>query len=421
MAEAEFNQSARRPARRKAAGGGGRSAAAAWPRALLLAGGFFLAVAAAFATPARPESKTQAEATAEPSFSDGIKAGVRAAIMVNIFAYGGQSPVPGAIVGVFAPGRGSLIDSVGVAALGLKQPITPTDHVRIGSNTKTFVVTVLLQLVDEGRLSLDDPISHFPIKVKVPNGDKITLRQLMQMRSGLLDLFALPAFQSLDLKPTDDFDVVHWTQLAVEQPALFPPGSAYNYSNTNYMLLGMVVEAVTGDSVQNEIEKRLLKPYGLGETSFPISDPEMPKPFAHGYRLDAIRFWEDITVSLPPSVSWAAGAMISDLEDMKIWVKAYVTGETNKPATQKERLTCVPTGSGEGGFGLGVGCSAGWYGYTGGIPGYQTAAYYLPSAKATLIVLVNCQSEPKGKPNVANAIVRDIARVVFPDNVPFDK
>ncbi len=294
------------------------------------------------------------------------------------------------------------------------------DKFRVGSNTKTFVVTVLLQLVDERKLKLDDPVSKFKLGVTVPNGNKITIRQLMQMRSGLIDLYALPAFQALDIGPNATFNRTHWLQLAVDHPPLFPPGTKWNYSNTNYMLLGMVIEAVTHETVANEIDKRILVPLGLKETSFPVSDPAMPLPYAHGYMLDAHNNWVDDSVVLPPSVSWAAGVMISDMADMKRWVKAYVTGTTNSAATQKERLTCLPIGKAGLSFGLGIGCSAGWYGYTGGITGYNTAAYYLPDKDATIIAFVNSQREPKGKPDVPNAIVRDIARIIFPENVPFN-
>jgi D-alanyl-D-alanine carboxypeptidase len=135
--------------------------------------------------------------------------------------------------------------------------------------------------------------------------------------------------------------------------------------------------------------------------------------------LDAKGDWKDESVALPPSVSWAAGAMISDMADMKIWVKAYVTGTTNSAAMQKQRLTCLPVGKPNLAFGLGIGCSAGWFGYTGGITGYNTGAYYLPAMDATIIVFVNSQQQPKDKPDVASAIFRDVARVLFPGNVPF--
>jgi len=112
--------------------------------------------------------------------------------------------------------------------------------------------------------------------------------------------------------------------------------------------------------------------------------------------------------------------MISDMADMKTWVKAYVTGTTNGAASQKARLTCLPTGEGNLSFGLGIGCSAGWYGYTGGITGYNTGAYYMPATGVTIVVFVNSQQE-KPFPGVANAIFRDLAKIFTPKNVPFVK
>lgn len=347
------------------------------------------------------------------------QAAIESAVTNNLKSYGGNQPVPGAAVGAWAPGGRSFVKGIGLGRLSPQVPMSPNDKFRIGSNTKTFVVTVLLQLVDEGRMGLDDPVDKFSLNVKIPDGNRITVRQLAEMRSGIVDLYASPAFQALDITPQTDFDRHHWVQLALDQPRLFPPGAGYNYSNTNYMLLGMIIEAVTKDTVQHQIESRLLTPLGLRNTTFPVSDPAMPSPYAHGYMLDANKAWQDESVILPPSVSWAAGAMISDMSDMKTWVKAYVTGSVNSAAAQQQRLACIPVGKPNLAFGLGIGCSAGWFGYTGGITGYNTGAYYLPATDATIIVFVNSQQEPKDKPDVASATVRDIARALFPGNVPF--
>jgi D-alanyl-D-alanine carboxypeptidase len=206
--------------------------------------------------------------------------------------------------------------------------------------------------------------------------------------------------------------------IAVKHPPLFAPGAEWNYSNTNYLLLGLIIEAVTKDTVRAEIEKRLLVPLKLKNTTFPTEDIGMPAPFSHGFALDKDKNWEDVTVTLPPMLTWAAGVMISDMGDMKIWVKEYVTGKTNSASTQKERLDCKPTGKPGMEFGLGIGCSGGWYGYTGGIPGYNTAAYYLPGRDATIIAFVNAQQEAPN-PGVANAIMRDFTQTLFPENVAF--
>ena len=109
----------------------------------------------------------------------------------------------------------------------------------------------------------------------------------------------------------------------------------------------------------------------------------------------------------------AAGEMISDMDDMQRWVNLYVTGKTNGVATQQARLKCIPIGHGNLSFGLGIGCSAGWYGYTGGLPGYNTAGYYFPAEHVTIIAWVTLQAD-KPAPGVANAIFRDIARIMTP-------
>jgi D-alanyl-D-alanine carboxypeptidase len=185
-------------------------------------------------------------------------------------------------------------------------------------------------------------------------------------------------------------------------------------------LLGLIIEKVTHRRIEAEIRDRIIGPMNLTHTSFPTTDRNVPSPYAHGYSLDANNEWLDESTAIPPSISWAAGAMISNMADMKRWVKAYVTGTTNSAATQRERLTCLPTGEENRGFGLGVGCSAGWYGYTGGLTGYNTSAYYMPGSGATIIAFVNSQRE-KPAPGVAVAIVRDIASIVTPNNVPFSK
>jgi D-alanyl-D-alanine carboxypeptidase len=145
----------------------------------------------------------------------------------------------------------------------------------------------------------------------------------------------------------------------------------------------------------------------------------MPEPWAHGYGLGPPHGdWEDVSNTIPVSLMGAAGEIISDVADMKRWVALYVTGKTNAATTQRERLDCIPIGQGNLAFGLGIGCSAGWYGYTGGLPGYNTAGYYFPSSGVTIIAWVTLQAD-KPAPGVANALFRDIATIMTPENIPF--
>jgi D-alanyl-D-alanine carboxypeptidase len=343
---------------------------------------------------------------------------IEAAARKELRAFGGRSPVPGAFIALYIPGKAPYIKSVGYADLPAKAPFQLGDKFRIGSNTKTFIVTVILQLADEHRLTLDDPLSKFNLGVTIPNARNITVRELCEMRSGLFEAYNTPQFDKLHITPQTRIAPQELIRWATAQKPLFPPGTKWNYSNTNYIILGLIIEKLTRDTAGNQIRKRLLNPMGLSGTSFP-DGPEMPAPYAHGYGLTANKAWEDVTVSIPPSVTWTAGNMISTVPDMKRWVKSYVLGTMNSKAMQRQRLNCISTGIGTGlDFGLGIGCSGGWYGYTGGLPGYHTAAYYLPSKDITLITFVNAQRE-QPFPGVANFIVRDITKIITPDNINF--
>jgi D-alanyl-D-alanine carboxypeptidase len=384
------------------------------PILLCMSALFLIAVAAtsAFQSPAKKKSAIS------PGFPLDVQNALHAAVTKELAAYGGNKPIPGAVIAIWAPGKGTFVTGAGDSNITPQTPMVLDDKFRVGSNTKTFVITVLLQLVDEKKLSLDDPLSKFDVGVKVPNSENITVRQLCQMRSGLLDAYHTPQMSKLDITMKSTFTPQQLIAFSAANPPLFPPGTKWNYSNTNYLLLGLIIEAVTHHTIQDEIQTRLIVPLGLHNTSFPTENPSMPLPFTHGYGLDENKNWEDVTLSYSPSLTWAAGVMISDLGDMKKWVKAYVTGTTNSAETQKQRLDCLPIGEHDLSFGLGIGCSGGWYGYTGGIAGYNTAAYYFPAQGATLIAFVNSQQE-KPDPGVANSIVRDITQIVYPNNVAF--
>ncbi len=360
-------------------------------------------------------------ARADTSLADpAVRAKIDAIVAKVRATYGGRSPVPAVLVRV-SNASGTYVRAYGFADLATRRPLTPTDYFRIGSNTKTFVISVLLQLVDEGRLKLDDPLSSFSLGLKIPNGEHITVRELCQMRSGLPDAYNTPQIDALDKKRpitgTAVFDARTLVRWAVEEKPLFAPGTNYNYSNTNYLLLGLIVESVTKKTIGHEIQTRLIDRFGLHHTSYPATQA-MPEPWAHGYALDATKNWNDVSGTLPVSLMGAAGAMVSDMTDMTRWTELYVTGKTSAAATQRARLQCLPTGTGNVSFGLGIGCSAGYYGYTGGLPGYNTANYYEPSTHTMILTWVTLQSETP-PPGVANAILSDIARIVTPSNVPY--
>lgn len=353
------------------------------------------------------------------SFSIETQRQLEQTIEMNLKESQGVKNIPGAVIGIWIPGRGRWVKAMGKSDLTTGQDMQLDDKFRIGSNTKTFVVTVLLQLVDEGKISLDKTLDKFNLGLNIPYQNEITVRQLCNMTSGM------PEFAE-DEELVNIFYVTNplkkWTpeetvKAALRHPSHFSPGKGWFYSNTGYILLGMIIEKVTGNKIENEIQERILNPINLDNTSFPVDFSGIPFPYAHGYELDDKQSWQDVTV-YSPSLLWAAGAMISDINDMKTWVKAYVSGTTNKNTTQKERLAWVDTGRGKNlGFGLGIGNTNGWLGYTGGTRGYNTAAYYLPSEDATIIVFVNTSDYEEDRVSIANKIMHDITQILFPDQV----
>jgi D-alanyl-D-alanine carboxypeptidase len=361
---------------------------------------------------------TPAWGAEEPALTPEQDQAVIALAHKQLSAFGGKEPIPGAYIAIYMPGKAPYIRSVGLADLKTKVPFQTPDRFRIGSNTKTFVVTVLLQLQDEHRLSVDDPISKFKIGVDVPNGNHITIRQLAEMRSGLFEAYNSKEFQTLHIKPNTRISPQQLIRWGVAHKPLFPPGTHWNYSNTNYLILGRIIEVVTHDTVGNQIRKRLTEPNRLKDTVFPDTIA-MLRPYAHGYGFNDKGNWEDVSETIPPCITWAAGAMISTVPDMARWVKAYVSGTTNSAQSQHDRLNCEPIAANtKMAFGMGVGCSAGWYGYTGGLPGYHTAAYYFPEKDITVIAFVTAQQE-KPFPGAANVIAREISRIITPQNVMF--
>ncbi len=347
-----------------------------------------------------------------------VQRAIVAAVEENRAIYGGHTPVPGVLIGVWDANGASYVRGFGYADVQEKRPLTAADHFRIGSNTKTFVASIILQLVREGKLRLDDPLSKFNIGVTIPNGANITVRQILDMRSGLFEAYNVPELNAMDVTGSTSFDprqVIRW---AVAQKPYFAPGEGYHYSNTGYLIAGLIIEAVTHDTLKDQIEQRLLVPFKLTQTSVP-STQAMPAPWAHGYGLDAKKQWEDVSDSTPVSLMGAAGDMISDANDMRRWIKLFVSAKTGEPAGFCAIAQCK-TFDGNLGFGLGLACAGdGWYGYTGGLPGYNTAEYYSTKTGTTVLVWVDVQAGTP-PPGVANAIFRAIAGIVDPGSHPFN-
>ncbi|MET8622448.1 serine hydrolase domain-containing protein [Kitasatospora sp. NPDC004669] len=232
--------------------------------------------------------------------------------------------------------------AAGLADTASDERARPDQRFRIASNTKSFVSTVLLQLEGEGRLSLDDSVEKWLPGVVQGNGNDgraITVRQMLNHTSGIYDPAIEPEFFAPYLE-RHDWDHVYTPReviaRAVRHKPLFAPGAGWSYSNTNYLLAGLVIEAVTHHSAPSEIHRRILAPLGLKDTSFALTDPTIHGPHLHGYDLKG----QDVT-RFSPSYDWTAGAMISTVNDLAHFHRALFAGKLLHPAQQRELLTTV--------------------------------------------------------------------------------
>ena len=326
-----------------------------------------------------------------------------------------ETGVPGVTVGLWFPGQGSYIRSTGVANTATGAPMKPDLNMRIGSETKTFTATAVLELVDDGLVGLDDPISAY--LDGVPDGDHITIRQLAEMRSGLFTYSADPDFvQALLSDPTRPFTPQELLGYAFRHPNVFAPGTQFQYSNTNYILLGLLVEKLGRMPLADFIHQRVTGPSDLHHTLFP-QGAEFPKPHAHGYTNQTLTGEIADTTHWNPSWGWAAGAMISDLHDLHRWAKDVATGTLLSPATQAERekFITVPGFDGDG-YGLGLFNTHGWIGHNGSLPGYESVTMYLPEQHATMVVLLNTDILHDGS-EPSTLFANAITSIVTPDHV----
>jgi D-alanyl-D-alanine carboxypeptidase len=311
------------------------------------------------------------------------------------------------VVAAGAPGAAALVrDEHGIqqAASGLAdlrtgRPMRPGLTYRVASVTKPFVATVVLQLAAEGRLSLSDTVERWLPGI-LPYGDQVSIRQLLNHTSGVPEYLLVPL---LGLYESKQGRFRSWTPrelvaLVADQPPLFPPGTTYSYSNTNYVLAGLIVEAATGNTLRHELTGRIIRPLRLRDTFFPINRPDIPGRNARGYSLplgDQGPVLDgpllDFTV-YNPSLAWAAGNLVSDLDDLARFFRALLGGRLLSPGLLTEMTTTVPIGQGAG-YGLGLlvletPCGR-LIGHDGGIPGFITIVLSTQDGRRQLGVMVN--------------------------------
>jgi D-alanyl-D-alanine carboxypeptidase len=388
-------------------------------RSLALAGSFFMVV----------QGSLSCAANAEPGFAAKLRPLIQSAMKDWV--------TPGIMVLVDVPGQSTWIEGFGTSDLATKAPMSADDHHRVGSVTKTLTGEAVLLLVDEGKIGLDDPVEKY-LPGMVPNGVNITIRQMLDMTSGIYNGTEDPDFNAtIDAKPETIWTPQEFIALALKHPPYFAPGTGFHYSNTNYELLGLIVEKQSGTALDNFMAERIFKPLGMTSTILPKADkPAMPSPHGRGYLFgtnvdgmkaynamiagnakDAIVPW---AAGKPPvdatefstSYAWASGSVISTIRDMQVWAKALAIGNLLKPETQKQRIRRSPPAH----YGLGITDSVGKFlGHNGAIPGFQTLIGYEPQTGTTIVVFANNQLEPNTAFVLpADTIAGIIQKALFP-------
>ncbi len=286
---------------------------------------------------------------------------------------------PGALVEI-SVAHGRAVLTSGVADVVTGAPMAPDSRFRIGSMTKMFVATVVLQLVAEHKVELDAPIERYLPGVVRGNGNdgrEITVRELLQHTSGLPDYVQYLDLQNVIADPLAHYSPQDFLNIALAHPSLFTPGTGWSYSNTNYVLAGLLIEAVTGHSYGEEINRRIIEPLGLHNTSVPVDETNIPGTHPQGYAELTDSDLVDVS-QVNPSLAYASGAMVSSGADMNRFLGALLRGRLLPPADLKAMETTIPTGDASGSaYGLGLQsmplpCGGRFWGHDGGILGFET-------------------------------------------------
>ena len=340
--------------------------------------------------------------------------------------------VPGAMVLLRTP-QGTVTAATGTTQLGTQIPPTEATHFRIASNTKTMTAALIMLLAQDGKLKLTDPVSAYV--PNVPGGGGITIAQLLTMRSGLYGYTEDPALADvLDAEPAKVWNPQEALAIAFRHPPKFAPGTAYDYSNTNYALLGLIAEKVGAAPLAEQLRSRLFTPFGLADTSLPATDDTaMPAPYSHGYMYGG-SVYALADVPYPPqmqadaragtlrpvdythqnsSYATAAGGAISTANDLATWIKALVSGQVYDADHHRQWLDSLqpedPSAPDGQKYGYGIsyqrfGPNAAMYYHGGEMPGFNSFMGYDPDHDVTLVIWTNLTLSPDGR-TTANAIL----------------
>ena len=299
---------------------------------------------------------------------------------------------PGAAVLVMVDGKPVLRKGYGMADVKKGVKVTPDMIFRIASITKQFTAVAVLQLVQQGKVSLDDPITKYLPDFDT-RGKTITVENLLTHTSGLFNVTALDDFLA---QVTRDLKPIEVANRIAGKPLEFEPGSQFKYSNTNYILLGMMIEKVTGRTYAENLESSIAKPLGLADTRYSRDDALTPR-HARGYDRESSGEWAPMK---PMSMTqpFAAGAIESTVDDLAKWTRALADGKAVDSKLLERAWTPYKPTEGPSDYGFGwfirTESSERWIGHNGGINGFLSAAVWIPEKKTFVAILRNGMGGP---------------------------
>jgi D-alanyl-D-alanine carboxypeptidase len=337
-----------------------------------------------------------------------------------------ETGAPGCIAGVWTP-QGSWTTAKGMADTAGGVPMKAGDLMRIGSVTKSFTATTVLILCDEGKLGLEDRLSKF--MPSFPRADQVTMRQLLSHTSGIPSWDEDESIRLEVQAGTGGWTVERLVEWAAGRPFSFEPGTAYQYNNLNYNLLGMIIEQVTGKPAGQVIEEKIADPLGLEHTFMPAA-AQAPGETVHGYD-GAAGAVQDVTGRpstgiLNYELAGTAGGMISTLEDLHVWARALATGQLLSEKMRLEQQPKPDPAAGApftAGYGLGLSLMDVWLGHAGAVSGYSTYMFYYPEQDAVIVTFFNKLSAFDEKANAAEQWAYGknfvkMSKALYPDTFP---
>ncbi|MEG9247889.1 serine hydrolase domain-containing protein [Arthrobacter sp. Soc17.1.1.1] len=356
-----------------------------------------------------PSSSASAAVTERPAAPEGeLPGGTQTALRATVEQTMADYGVPGAAVGVWVPGKGTWTSAAGTADIEHGIAVEPGMQWPLRSITKSYTVTLVLHLADQGVISLDDTIDEYV--EGVTDGDRITLRDLAGMTSGNADYTNEDFVEAFAEDPERIFTLEDLNGFMLGKPAQFAPGTAKVYTNANTNLLGAVVEQVTGQPFDAVLQERILEPLGQADTQYIVDASAWDTAHPVGYApTEDGPDPQDANMS----VFGPAGSMVSTLDDGRVWAETLATGALLDASPQAERLVGAPLDAGPPYdlYALGIGETGGWWGHNGEGFGFTAALFHQPDTGASIVVFMNLSNEASGA-HPADQLFRRLAAVI---------